>query len=111
MIAAAHECGLVSVMGAMTPTECITAAEAGADLLKLFPANLWSLRAMHDLLTALPDLRLVPTGGIRLSEAAAWLDAGAVAVGLGSSLSSISSDQALHDEIESLARAAGTDDQ
>ena len=60
---------------------------AGARLIKLFPASLWSPGALRDVLTALPDLPLIPTGGIRLDEVPAWWKHGAVAVGLGSRLS------------------------
>ena len=86
MVDACKELGLASVVGAMTPTECVAATEAGADLVKLFPAKNWSLDTLKGLLEALPFLKLVPTGGMRLSDAGAWLDAGAVAVGMGSAL-------------------------
>ena len=88
MVDACKELGLASVVGAMTPTECVAATEAGADLVKLFPAKNWSLDTLKGLLEALPFLKLVPTGGMRLSDAGAWLDAGAVAVGMGGGLRS-----------------------
>lgn len=86
LISTCKALGLVSIVGAMTPTECVVASDSGADLLKLFPANMWTLDALKGLLQALPELRLVPTGGITLASARTWLDAGAVAVGMGSAL-------------------------
>jgi 2-dehydro-3-deoxyphosphogluconate aldolase / (4S)-4-hydroxy-2-oxoglutarate aldolase len=102
MIDACRRLELASVVGAMTPTECVTATQAGADLVKLFPAKNWTLATMKALLEALPFLKLVPTGGMRLLEAAAWLDAGAVAVGMGGGLRD--RDAALHEAIVSLAK-------
>ena len=109
VIAAARDQELVSVIGVMTPTECVIAADNGADLLKLFPASLWPLKSMRGLLTALPALRLVPTGGITLEASSTWLDAGAVAVGLGSSLTTVSSDDTLRQGIKALARPGRED--
>ena len=104
VIDAARDHGLVRVLGVMTPTECFTAADNGADLLKLFPASLWPLKSMRGLLAALPALRLVPTGGVTLDASSTWLEAGAVAVGLGSSLTKVSSDEVLQRGIGALAR-------
>ena len=80
------ELGLTSIPGAGTASEALQARSAGADLVKLFPASTWSPGAVKDLLTALPDLPLVPTGGIGLDEAVRWIRSGAVAVGLGGAL-------------------------
>ena len=73
--------------GAFTPTEVVTAWSAGADMVKLFPANagggpgyLKSLRAPF------PDVQFVPTGGISLQNAADYIRAGAVAIGVGADL-------------------------
>ncbi len=88
MILACKKLGLASVVGAMTPTECVNATKGGADLVKLFPAKNWSIDTVRALFQALPFLKLVPTGGIRLAEASDWLDAGAVAVGIGGGLRS-----------------------
>ena len=104
MVDACKELGLASVVGAMTPTECVAATEAGADLVKLFPAKNWSLDTLKGLLEALPFLKLVPTGGMRLSDAGAWLDAGAVAVGMGGGLRSGGGAAELRQAILSLAR-------
>jgi 2-dehydro-3-deoxyphosphogluconate aldolase / (4S)-4-hydroxy-2-oxoglutarate aldolase len=78
--------GLTSIPGSGTASEALQARSAGADLVKLFPASTWSPGAVKDLLTALPDLPLVPTGGIGLGEAVSWVRSGAVAVGLGGAL-------------------------
>lgn len=86
LIDTSKELALVSVVGAMSPSECHVAASAGADFVKLFPARLWSPSGVKDLLQALPMLRLVPTGGVGLDDAADWITAGAVAVGLGGAL-------------------------
>ncbi|GAA3734679.1 bifunctional 4-hydroxy-2-oxoglutarate aldolase/2-dehydro-3-deoxy-phosphogluconate aldolase [Leifsonia bigeumensis] len=112
LISTCKELGLVSIVGAMTPTECVVASDGGADLLKLFPANMWTLDALKGLLQALPELRLVPTGGITLSSAKTWLDAGAVAVGMGSALRTTGSVRPLQAALEALALvgSAGLDD-
>lgn len=86
VIATAHRHGVVAVPGVLTATELVGALEAGADLVKLFPASALTPRVVGDLLGPFPQARLVPTGGIAVSEAAAWIAAGAVAVGLGSAL-------------------------
>lgn len=72
--------------GCMTPTEMTTAMDLGATAVKIFPAHVWSPGALRGLLQALPDLPCVPTGGIGPDDAAAWIAAGAVAVGVGSAL-------------------------
>jgi 2-dehydro-3-deoxyphosphogluconate aldolase/(4S)-4-hydroxy-2-oxoglutarate aldolase len=79
--------GVVVMPGALTPTEIVTAWSAGADFVKVFPAGaaggpsyIKSLRA------PLPEIKLVPTGGVSLANAAAFIEAGAEAVGVGSEL-------------------------
>jgi 2-dehydro-3-deoxyphosphogluconate aldolase / (4S)-4-hydroxy-2-oxoglutarate aldolase len=104
LIAACTELGLASVVGAMTPTECVAATDAGADLVKLFPAKNWTLGTLKGLLEALPFLRLVPTGGMRLTEARDWLDAGAVALGMGGGLRGEGSAAQLRRAILSIAK-------
>lgn len=78
--------GVVTVIGCSTPTEMLRATTLGADLVKVFPASLWSPRVLADVLAALPQLRCVPTGGVTPEDAAAWISAGAAAVGIGSAL-------------------------
>lgn len=72
--------------GCMTPTEMTTAMALGATAVKVFPAQVWSPDALRGLLQALPALPCVPTGGIGPDQAADWIAAGAVAVGVGSAL-------------------------
>ena len=86
VIAVAHEAGAAAVPGAFTPTELDACMRAGADLVKLFPADRLTPADLRVLLTALPDARLLPTGGITTADAAEWLAAGAVAVGVGGAL-------------------------
>jgi len=86
VVQTAADLGLASMPGVATPTEALAAFRAHADLIKLFPARVWSPAAVADLLAAMPDLPLVPTGGIEAADAPAWIRAGAVAVGLGGAL-------------------------
>lgn len=80
--------GVLAIPGANTPTECIAAVRLGSPLVKLFPASTWSPASVTDLLSSLPALRLVPTGGVRIADAAAWYAAGATALGIGHALAS-----------------------
>ena len=85
-IAAARSRGAAVFPGALTPTEVITAWQAGGDIIKIFPANTMGpsyLRALHG---PFPEIPFMPTGGVDLDNAAAWLEAGAVALGLGATL-------------------------
>jgi len=72
------------VEGGLTPTEIAAAAAHGPA--KLFPAHLGGPRYLRDLLTVMPQAQIMPTGGITPEEITAWLEAGAVAVGVGSAL-------------------------
>ena len=75
------------VVGAMTPTEMLTVWEAGADLVKVFPAsNVGGPDFIKAVLAPLPQLRLVPTGGVSADNAAQYLKAGAAAVAVGGNL-------------------------
>ncbi len=86
VVAAAHAAGAAAMPGAMTPTECQAAYEAGADVVKVFPADIVGMPFFKAVLAPLPHLRLMPTGGVTLDNAGDWLRAGAVAVGVGSAL-------------------------
>jgi 2-dehydro-3-deoxyphosphogluconate aldolase/(4S)-4-hydroxy-2-oxoglutarate aldolase len=77
---------VVAVPGAYTPTEICTAWEAGADLVKVFPAGQLGPTYLQDLRGPLPHLRLMPTGGVTIENAGAFLAAGAVVVGVGGAL-------------------------
>ena len=72
--------------GAFTPTEVLTAWEAGADIVKLFPSEVAGPAYLKALAGPLPQVRMMPTGGVNLETAAAFLRAGAFALGVGGSL-------------------------
>lgn len=76
--------GKISVPGAFTPTEILTAWSAGADVVKVFPATKLGPEYIRDLLAPLPMLKLTPTGGVDLKNCGDWIKAGAVCVGVGS---------------------------
>ena len=72
--------------GCFTPTEAQAAWEAGADVVKVFPAGVLGMSFFKAVLAPLPHLRLMPTGGVTLDNAGDWIRTGAVAVGVGSAL-------------------------
>src|SRR5262245_34726555 len=72
--------------GAFTPTEVLTAWEAGAQVIKVFPADVGGPAYLKTLHGPLPQVRLLPTGGVNLQTIADFLKAGACAVGLGGAL-------------------------
>lgn len=76
----------VSVIGAFTPTEAQWSHEAGADFIKLFPAEVLGTAFIKALRAPLPKLRFIPTGGVALDNIGQWFEAGCPAVGVGSSL-------------------------
>jgi 2-dehydro-3-deoxyphosphogluconate aldolase / (4S)-4-hydroxy-2-oxoglutarate aldolase len=92
--------------GALTPTEIVTAWEAGADMVKVFPAgNLGGPSYIKALKGPLPQIHMVPTGGVSLDNAAAFLQAGASAIAVGSDLVSKKAlDSGDYDQITKLAR-------
>lgn len=86
VIAMAHRYDKPIVPGGLTPTEIITAWQAGADMVKVFPANHFGPKYFKDVRAPMPQLKLTPTGGVDLTTAADWLEAGAACLGVGSSL-------------------------
>ena len=78
--------GVPVMPGCYTPTEALTAWEAGADMIKLFPADALGPKFVKALLAPLPQLEIVPVGGVDLTNAADFIRAGAAALGVGSSL-------------------------
>jgi len=86
LVTAAHAHDRPVMLGAYTPTEAQTAHEAGSDFVKIFPADGLGPRFIKNLLAPLPHLRLVPTGGITVENAAGFLNAGCAALGIGSAL-------------------------
>ncbi|SDQ18483.1 bifunctional 4-hydroxy-2-oxoglutarate aldolase/2-dehydro-3-deoxy-phosphogluconate aldolase [Virgibacillus salinus] len=78
--------GKISIPGAMTPTEIVKAYQAGADLIKVFPANALSENYIKDLQGPLGHISMMPTGGVSLDNVEHLIRTGSVAVGVGSSL-------------------------
>jgi 2-dehydro-3-deoxyphosphogluconate aldolase / (4S)-4-hydroxy-2-oxoglutarate aldolase len=76
----------VVMPGALTPTEVVSAWESGADVVKIFPADLGGPPYLKALRGPLPQIRLMPTGGVDLSTAGSFIKAGACCLGVGSSL-------------------------
>jgi len=87
-IRAAHECFRPIASGAFTPSEAYAAHEAGADFIKIFPAEIGGPAYIRSLLAPLPMLRIIPTGGVTPETAGDFLRAGSVALGAGSALAS-----------------------
>ena len=85
-IAICNRYGVATTIGALTPTEILTAWEAGATYVKVFPASLGGPRYLRDVHGPLPQVKLIPTGGVDLENAGEFIRAGAVAVALGSNL-------------------------
>jgi 2-dehydro-3-deoxyphosphogluconate aldolase/(4S)-4-hydroxy-2-oxoglutarate aldolase len=86
VIQTAKHYGKVVCPGALTPTEVITAWSNGADLVKIFPASLGGPEYLKALRAPLPRVRMVPVGGVEVSNIPAYIQAGAAAVAMGSSL-------------------------
>jgi 2-dehydro-3-deoxyphosphogluconate aldolase/(4S)-4-hydroxy-2-oxoglutarate aldolase len=91
VIAATKAAGKLSVPGALTPTEVITAYRAGADYVKIFPCSaMGGASYLKSLLAPFPFLKLIPTGGVTIATAEEFLRAGARALGVGSDLVNLS---------------------
>lgn len=73
-------------MAAMSVTEVLRAMEAGADVVKVFPATLFGPKIIKAIKGPLPQAPLLPTGGVNVDNVAEWIKAGSFAVGAGSSL-------------------------
>jgi len=86
VIAVCHERDVPAMPGCFSPTEILAAHECGADIVKVFPATMLGPQFIKDVRAPLPQLKLMPTGGVTLDNAGDWIRAGAVAVGLGSAL-------------------------
>jgi len=81
-----HRHGVPALPGCFTPTEIYMAWEAGADIVKVFPATALGPGFFRDVRAPLPQVKLMPTGGVTIDNAGEWIRAGAVAVGVGSAL-------------------------
>jgi len=74
------------IPGAVTPTEVVKAMEAGADVVKIFPATLFGPKIIKAIKGPIPHAPLLPTGGVNLDNVADWIAAGSYAVGAGSAI-------------------------
>jgi 2-dehydro-3-deoxyphosphogluconate aldolase/(4S)-4-hydroxy-2-oxoglutarate aldolase len=82
-----HRYSIPVLPGALTPTEVVTAWQAGADVIKIFPASaLGGAKYLKSLKAPLPQVEMIPTGGVSLATAREFLDAGAFALGVGADL-------------------------
>jgi 2-dehydro-3-deoxyphosphogluconate aldolase/(4S)-4-hydroxy-2-oxoglutarate aldolase len=86
VIRTCREAGVLVAPGAFTPTEIMAAWRAGADIVKVFPATSLGPRFFRDLRGPLPQVRLMPTGGVTVENARDFLEAGACCVGIGTAL-------------------------
>lgn len=86
LIEVCHHRDVAALPGCFTPTEILAAWESGADLVKVFPATALGPTFFKDVKGPLPDVKLIPTGGVTLGNAGDWIRAGAAAVGVGTAL-------------------------
>lgn len=86
LILTSHRYDVAVMTGAFTPTEILTAFETGADVVKVFPADVTGMEFFKSVLAPMPFLKLMPTGGVSLTNGGDWIKAGACAVGVGSAL-------------------------
>jgi 2-dehydro-3-deoxyphosphogluconate aldolase/(4S)-4-hydroxy-2-oxoglutarate aldolase len=95
-----HRYGVAVLAGALTPTEIVTAWEAGADVVKVFPASaLGGAKYLKSIKAPLPQIELLPTGGVSLATAEEFLKAGAFALGIGAELVNLKAIAEGHPEI------------
>jgi 2-dehydro-3-deoxyphosphogluconate aldolase / (4S)-4-hydroxy-2-oxoglutarate aldolase len=107
VIAATRAAGKLSIPGALTPTEVITAHRGGADYVKIFPCSaVGGASYLRSLLAPFPHLKLIPTGGVTLKTAEEFIRAGARALGVGSDLVNLAAiDEGKPEVITEAARA------
>ena len=86
VIKLANRYGIPCMTGVNTPTEALTALEAGVDVVKLFPATNFKPSTIKDLKGPLPNIAVMPTGGISKANIKEWINAGAFACGVGGEL-------------------------
>ncbi len=100
VIRVAHQSNIPVLMGALTPTEVCEAWEAGADFVKLFPADIMGIPYFKSLKAPLNNIKLLTVGGIELDTVSQWLDAGAHGIGIASVLKDNVSSEADFNEIK-----------
>lgn len=86
VIEACHARGVPAMPGCFSPTEILDAWDGGADIVKVFPATVLGPGFFKDVRGPLPQVKMMPTGGVTLDNAGDWIRAGAVAVGVGTAL-------------------------
>lgn len=86
VISLVHSYELPMIPGCFTPTEIINAHNHQADFIKVFPADNLGTSFIKSILAPMPQLKLIPTGGVTIDNAKDWLKAGCIAVGIGSAL-------------------------
>lgn len=107
VVATTHAFDKISIPGALTPTEIITAWRAGADCVKIFPCSaVGGASYLKSLLAPFPELKLIPTGGVTLQTAEGFIRAGARALGVGGDLVNLAAiDAGTPEQITDTARA------
>lgn len=105
VIAWGAERGVPVFPGALSPTEVLTAWRAGATAIKLFPASVGGAALLRELRGPFPDIPLMPTGGVTADNARSLIDAGAVAVGVGSWLAGAPDEATLRERATALMAA------
>ena len=86
MLQIGTEAGVVTIPGAFSPTEIYKAWNSGADIVKIFPASVLGTEFIRGLKGPMPDIRLMPTGGVTIDNAADWIRSGASVVAIGGDL-------------------------
>jgi 2-dehydro-3-deoxyphosphogluconate aldolase/(4S)-4-hydroxy-2-oxoglutarate aldolase len=86
VIAECRQRDVAAMPGCFSPTEILSAWEAGADVVKVFPATALGPAYLKDIHGPLPQIKLMPTGGVTRDNAGEWIKAGAVAIGVGTAL-------------------------
>jgi 2-dehydro-3-deoxyphosphogluconate aldolase/(4S)-4-hydroxy-2-oxoglutarate aldolase len=86
LVALCNRYGIPTAPGCYSPTEVLTGWQAGADFIKLFPASFGGPSLIKAILAPLPQVRIIPVGGVNLDTAADFIQKGAAALGVGSSL-------------------------
>jgi 2-dehydro-3-deoxyphosphogluconate aldolase/(4S)-4-hydroxy-2-oxoglutarate aldolase len=86
IIEVCHRHDVPVMPGCFTPTEILDAWDAGADIVKIFPATALGPTFFRDVRGPLPHVKLMPTGGVTIENAGSWIRAGAVAIGVGTAL-------------------------
>jgi 2-dehydro-3-deoxyphosphogluconate aldolase/(4S)-4-hydroxy-2-oxoglutarate aldolase len=104
LIEVAHSNNLPVMLGAYTPTEIFSATKNGADIVKVFPADGLGMNYFKSIKAPMPNLNIMPTGGVTLSNVNEWIKAGASAVGIGSAL--VTSDQLKNEDYLSIKNNA-----